>query len=359
MNKNVDSVMLELLREDARSVFAFDLSSNDVVYINKSLQRFLSALNIPVSAANLLNIVHHQDRDFLVERYQKLKPGCFLKDIKFRILARGQKQVWIRLNLYLNTNPSEPVLTGYLEDISTYKAEVSRLNDFADKKSAVLNILTHDLAGPLGNIQMFSDFITDKIGTIEDQELHYLTTMISQISKQGISLIRDYVDGEFMDSAEGELVLTRVDIVKPLKNLLGEYQQSKKDKGLIFSFMASDEELFTYVDKPKFLQAVNNLLSNAVKFTPPGGKIAIELAKQGSTTVISIKDTGIGIPEKYHATLFEKFNSARRPGLDGQPSIGLGMSIVKTIVDWHNGELWFESDEKSGSVFYIQLNNNR
>lgn len=359
MTNSVESLMVELLRNDVRSVFAFDLSSNKVIYTNKALKKFLVSSKIPIYDINLFNLVHPQDKAIVLEKVREIKPGHFSPDIKFRILTRDQKELWIRLNFYLDKNQMKPVLTGYFEDISTYMAELSRLSDYADKKSAVLNILTHDLAGPFGNIQMFSDYIADKASTIEVQELHQLTTMISQISKQGAALIRDYVDGEFMDSVQRDLTLTKIDIVKPIKNLLAEYQQFKKAKGLTFTLITAYDELFTYADKPKFLQAINNLLSNAVKFTPDGGKITIELTKQANTTLVAVKDTGIGIPLKFHATLFDKFNSARRPGLNGQPSVGLGMSVVKTIVDWHKGKIWFESDEINGTIFYIQLNNKK
>ncbi|WP_248282223.1 sensor histidine kinase [Mucilaginibacter robiniae] len=64
---------------------------------------------------------------------------------------------------------------------------------------------------------------------------------------------------------------------------------------------------------------------------------------------------GVGIPGKYHATLFNKFSKAGRPGLKGQVSIGLGMSIIKTLVEWHKGEIWFRSKEHEGTTFYIEL----
>lgn len=356
MMKNVDTLMLDMLREDVRSSFAFDLSANDFIYMNKALQRFLSALSIPVSFNNLLNVVHHEDRSFVVEKFRGLKPGYFYKDIKFRILLTGQKQLWVRLNLYLSTDQLTPILTGYFEDISAYMGELSRLNEYADRKAAVMNIIAHDLAGPLGNIQMFSDFIADKVVGLQDQELHDLATTISQISKQSISLIRDYVDGEFMNSIKGELALFKIDIVEALQNVIREHQQSKQNRELTFNFTASINELFAAVDKPKLIQAVNNILSNAAKFTPDGGEITIDITKKANTVLIAIKDTGIGIPKKYHANLFDRFNTARRPGLKGQPSVGLGMFIVKTIIDWHKGKLWFNSEENFGTTFYIELN---
>ena len=91
------------------------------------------------------------------------------------------------------------------------------------------------------------------------------------------------------------------------------------------------------------MQVINNLISNSIKFTPDGGEITVSLEEKENTVLITVADTGIGIPEKYHDTLFDKFTRARRPGIKGEPSVGLGMSIIKTIVEWHQGTIWFES----------------
>lgn len=344
-----------MLEQDDRNCFAFDLSTNLMIYVNTAFQNFQEKTGIYTRFGNLLKLVHKDDRTFFVEKYRSIKPGTFTKDLKFRISISENKQIWIRLSMYLNPDRFNPVLTGYFEDISVDKGELLKLNDYADKKSAVLNILAHDLAGPLGNIQMFSQFISEKLAHNENQELHSLSTDIAKISKQSLGLIRDYVEAEFIESIQGELTLYRVDIVKSLRTLVKEYQQSKLIKNLIFTFVTSNDEVFAHVDKIKFLQVINNLISNAVKFTPEGGEISIELEKQLDSILITVKDTGVGIAQKHHDNLFDKFNSARRPGLKGQPSVGLGMSIIKTIVEWHQGKVWFKSKEHVGTTFYVEL----
>jgi two-component system sensor histidine kinase VicK len=344
-----------MLEQDIRNCFAFDLLTNLMIYGNQSFQNFQEKTGITIVLDNLIKIVHKDDRTYLVERYRSIKSGTFTKDLKFRILTPESKEIWIRLSLYLNSDQLNPVLTGYFEDISVYKGELLKLNDFADKKSAVLNILAHDLAGPLSNIQMVSQFISKKLANNENRELHRLSTNISQISKQSLGLIRNYVEAEFIESAQGEITLYKVDVVKPLRTLVREYQQSSVIKSLDFTFATSNEEVFAHVDKIRFLQAINNLISNAVKFTPEGGEISINLEQQHNSILISVKDTGVGIAQIHHDNLFDKFNSARRPGLKGQPSVGLGMSIVKTIVEWHQGKIWFKSKEHVGTTFYVEL----
>jgi two-component system sensor histidine kinase VicK len=353
--KNIDPLLLEMLEQDVRNCFAFDLSTNLIMYVNQAFLNFQEKLGIPITFSNLLKIVHRDDIIGFKEKYRSIKPGTFTKDLIFRVSISENRQIWICLGLYLNSDKSNPVLSGYFEDISVYKGELLKLNDYANKKSAVLNILAHDLAGPLGIIQMFSQYISEELAGNENPELHRLSTDIQQISKQGLGLIRDYVEAEFIESTQGELSLYRVDVVKPLRTLVMEYQQSKLIESLTFKFVTSNEEVFAHIDKPKFLQAMNNLISNAVKFTPEGGEISIDLEKQLNSVLITVKDTGVGIAQKHHDNLFDKFNSARRPGLKGQPSIGLGMSIIKSIVEWHQGKVWFNSKEHVGTTFYVEL----
>ncbi len=101
---------------------------------------------------------------------------------------------------------------------------------------------------------------------------------------------------------------------------------------------------------------INNLLSNSLKFTPYDGKIEVSITEPNEKEIlIKVKDDGIGIPSDLQPFLFDKFTKARRKGIHGEPTTGLGMSIIKTIVEWHNGRIWFESSEGIGTTFYIEI----
>ena len=124
---------------------------------------------------------------------------------------------------------------------------------------------------------------------------------------------------------------------------------------ITFSCRSSKERIFAEIDEDKFMQVINNLISNSLKFTPKNGNIDVYLTESKKQVLITVADNGIGIPKKYHATLFEKFTNARRNGLNGEQSTGLGMSIIKTIIEWHKGKIWFDSEENKGTTFYIEL----
>jgi two-component system sensor histidine kinase VicK len=77
-----------------------------------------------------------------------------------------------------------------------------------------------------------------------------------------------------------------------------------------------------------------------------------------TTVLIKVEDTGIGIPAAIQPFIFDKFTKARRPGIHGEPTTGLGLSIIKTIIEWHNGRIWFVSAEEKGTTFFIQIPKN-
>ena len=178
---------------------------------------------------------------------------------------------------------------------------------------------------------------------------------IERVSKKAIRLIQDFIQQEFLGSARVNLQKTRCDLVKIFETLIEEYQESENKLGQTFRFHINQANIYAELDESKFMQAINNLISNAIKFTPDGGEISIGLEGKEDKVLITVADTGIGIPKKFQAGLFDKFNDARRPGLKGEPSAGLGMSIIKTIVEWHQGKIWLDSEENKGTTFFIEI----
>ncbi|RZM21235.1 MAG: ATP-binding protein, partial [Pedobacter sp.] len=170
-----------------------------------------------------------------------------------------------------------------------------------------------------------------------------------------IKLIRDFIDQEFIESASVKLVRSRVELVGKISTASQDYLNMQESLRVNFSCRSNRNTVFAEIDEDKFMQVINNLVSNALKFTPEGGKIDIYIRENKKEVLITVADTGIGIPKRFHATLFEKFTDARRSGLRGERSTGLGMSIIKSIVEWHEGKIWFVSEEGSGTTFFIQL----
>ena len=102
-------------------------------------------------------------------------------------------------------------------------------------------------------------------------------------------------------------------------------------------------------------QVIDNLLSNAIKFTPANGRVELSAAQEADGILIRVADTGIGIPPEAMPRLFERFYRVQRGDHRTIDGTGLGLSIAKAVVEQHQGQIWVESEEGKGSVFYVAL----
>jgi two-component system sensor histidine kinase VicK len=347
---------LALAELSRHGIFSFDIKSCRFVYCNPSFRKYVQIVDdlIPDSAVSLM--IHPDDEDYVRENYGRLLKSDKNKNLEFRLILPDQSVKTVRVEAFNTvTKDKRQVITGIMEDITAYKAHNDALNKFSNKKNALLSILSHDILGPLGTIQNLSVIINRKFLNTENQEIGRFMSSIEKISKRSISMVRNLLTQEFLETADAELIRRRTNIVAAISTLIEQYKESEEITTSTFNFSASSDTILIDVDEPKLLQAINNLVSNAIKFTKDDGLMEISIEEEQNTVLFRLRDNGVGIPEAYHKSLFEKFSGARRTGLHGEPSHGLGMSIIRTIIEWHHGKIWFESKEQVGTTFYIRL----
>jgi two-component system sensor histidine kinase VicK len=340
-------------------LFAFHLQINKVLYLNAAFEKVwnVSREFIGSNLSLLFDTVHPDDRVLVEDSFTNIKSDRQNQQLEFRILLPPeQQQKWIRLKAYASEKSNKEIIVGIAEDITADKDYSDTLHKFSDKKNSVLQILSHDLLGPLGNIEMSTLMLSEETKISSDESVMELVDTIKRNSKKGVTMIRDLINDEFLNSSEASLVKQRVDIVERINIVIDQLQKSRISKPpQLFEFISCSETLFVTIDDSKFMQVITNLLSNALKFTPDTGNIRITLEDKEENILIKVQDNGIGIPGHLQPFLFDKFTKARRQGIHGEPSTGLGMSIIKTIVEWHKGHISFESKEGTGTTFYIEI----
>lgn len=353
-------IISELAERSDKVTFIYDPDSNHFRYLNPAFEQVWEKTreSIKKNPNILLQTVHPEDREYVMQGYSALDTKNHGKKFEFRIQILNEKARWIRLTPLLIRKADDLVICGFAENITISKEHNNTLHKFAAKKNSILEILSHDLAGPLTKIKGISSILTERLKTYNDPELQGLVEKIAETNERSIQLIRELIKQEFLESANSDLIRKRVDILEVIREVIEQYKASEKDIQKTFKLRSSRKEIYVDVDDFKFSQVINNLISNSIKFTHDGGTISIAIEEKKESILITVADDGIGIPEHLHDGLFEKFTKARRPGIRGEPSVGLGMSIIKTIVEWHNGKIWFESQENKGSTFYIELPNN-
>lgn len=349
-----DDIYKAIAEQSPHANFVFDLDSDRFIYVNQAFKSLTGSGEDKVSVSSLLELVHPEDRQYLAKSYQTLLEGLNKQTIDLRLIVNNEEK-YVRLTPFHLSTTSGRFIIVYAADITADTNNLQTMKKYANKKNSILNIISHDLRGPLGIANTVTQVLTRKV---EDPRLIDMIKTVSKILDQSIELITDLTGREFLETTGVELVKQRVNIAQKLKEYMEEAQKSSVMKKRTFNFSSSDKSIFLSVDESKFMQVMNNLMTNALKFTKDDGNISLNIKDQRDSVLFTFSDNGIGIPKQYHPTLFAKFTDARRIGLKGEATVGLGLSIVKTIIEWHDGKIWVESDEGAGTTFYIEIPRN-
>ncbi|KKG15180.1 hypothetical protein EO98_15260 [Methanosarcina sp. 2.H.T.1A.6] len=222
-------------------------------------------------------------------------------------------------------------------------------------KSEFLATMSHELRTPLNSVIGYSDILLAQMfGPLNERQLRYLKN-ISISGNHLLNLINDILDISRIESRDISLsfeIVHVADIFEDVKNIAIPFATSKN---ISVEFLAKPADLNIYADKIKFKQILYNLVNNALKFTPENGHIEVVANKSGNTIRISVGDDGIGIPEDRQQIIFEPFKQIDSSLSRMYGGSGLGLTIVKNLVEMHSGEIKVKSEVTKGSTFTIVL----
>jgi signal transduction histidine kinase len=277
------------------------------------------------------------------------------KKYEIRLLQALDREKYIRCSIFPVKTNDVVSFCGIVEDITVARHNKTHIEQINARKNATLEILSHDLKEPLALMKLMASSIKADIEKTGNQRLVDSLQFITQMCERNMKLVRSIINHEFLKSSVIEIKRERVDIVWEIQDVIRTYQKSHLKELKDFRFESSSDKIYLHLDSMKFMQVINNLISNAIKFTEMGGVIAIKIQEKKDSVLVIVSDDGIGIPDDLKPKLFDKGGEALRTGLSGEESSGLGMSIIKSIVELHKGEIWFESEEGKGTTFYISL----
>jgi two-component system sensor histidine kinase VicK len=347
-----------LIEEIPSVFFVYNVALRSVTYVNASYEQLLGGQPSQINdeLPGILARLHPDDQDYAADCFERLVAGLLREDVQVRLVAEDEPVQWLRVRAVRSQAPDGTrSITGFIDDITAEKATHQNAAKFNTKKNSILEILSHDLAGPLRLMQTLTEQLGEQLQTYPDPRLHELIRIITTTCRESTDLIHDFVDNEFLESSNVELKRERVNLVERVGIMVDNYRRTEARLNMVFTLETSAPAIYASIDENKFMQVLNNLVGNAIKFTPAGGHIRVGLNEQPGYILVTVADDGVGIPEELQEGLFDKFTKARRPGLRGEKSTGLGMSIIHTIVQLHGGRIWFESVEKQGTIFFIEL----
>jgi two-component system sensor histidine kinase VicK len=243
-----------------------------------------------------------------------------------------------------------------IHDITHVRRHEDYLVKYGAKKNTLLDNLSHQISGALSLMQHLS-FEAGKL-LHADAEINVKTylNLIEANCLHCVDIINDLMRHEHVESADIVVKKTKVDVVQIASIIHQELLQSYSARKILLQSSSPSIQIMT--DNVKLLQVINNLTSNALKFTDPEGLIFISIQEHEHEVIISVADQGMGIPDSLKPLIFQKQPGGGRPGLNGERSIGIGLSLCKKLVNLMDGRIWFDSEEGKGSTFYISLPRN-
>ncbi|MEV4281508.1 PAS domain S-box protein [Actinoplanes xinjiangensis] len=234
------------------------------------------------------------------------------------------------------------------------QAVVAELRTVARTRDHFVAAVTHDLRVPLTSIRGYTEILLDADTALPDS-LGRMLTVIDRNAERLLKLVDDLLTTARMEAGKLHLVLAPVEIAGFIHEICESFRPETIRRHITFEVAAVGELGTVSLDRHHIERVLSNLVSNAVKFTPDGGTVSVEASKGADELTITVTDTGIGIPEAEIGQLFTPFSRASTASKEQTPGTGLGLTIVKAIVEQHGGTISLTSHVGSGTAVTVRL----
>ena len=221
------------------------------------------------------------------------------------------------------------------------------------RRDFVANV-SHELKTPITAIRGAVETLQDVALQRPEDARRFLDMLSRQVEKLS-ALIEDLLSLARIEQGmeKGSILFERIHLTDPVRRSVEDYRHAARKAGVTLRFFGGDDEIILIANPHLIEQAVSNLIDNAIKYTPEGGEISVDVRKIGQEAVISVKDTGIGIPAAIQERIFERFYRVDKSRSRALGGTGLGLSLVKHIMNAHKGRVEVRSQEGKGSVFML------
>jgi len=299
------------------------------------------------------------DREAYSARLQEQKA---LTNFERCLRRKDGNPVWVLENAtFLDGKNGAPgVIEGTLIDITERKqaeAELRKAKDVAESalqmKLDFVSFATHQLRTPLAGIN-WSLELAAQAENLSEETASFIQDG-RESAQRLIGMVNNLLDISRLESGKLKLAAKETSLAELTQSVLKDVSHCIEKQGHHLSVSGMEGIPAVLVDPELFRQVILNMVSNAIKYTPSGGKIDIRMGRENSFVRWAITDCGIGIPKASQARLFEKFYRAENVYKIETEGTGLGLHLVKLIVEKSGGRIWCESEENKGSTFQFTL----
>lgn len=302
-----------------------------------------------VSENGWIYIVHPEERQANIELWtecvQTKQPFFF----EHRFRNKNNEYRWFLSRAFPEIDEAGEVKkwVGTSTDIDDMKKQERQKNDF-------IKMANHELKTPVTTIKGYVQLLKKMRGNSDDKFLtNSLNTIENQVNKLNL-LIGDLLDISRMESGILPLKKKQFSLVGLVTETIEDIKASEQSHQINFE-LKHTSDIEVCADKDRITQVLNNLLTNAIKYSPHTKKVNVELFAEGDWAIVSVEDFGIGMDECELNKIFERFYRVSGEDEETFPGFGIGLFIVKDILERHEGKIWVKSIKEKGSKFYFSL----
>lgn len=323
-----------------------------------------------MSYNDFLEVVHPDDRQNLVDTFVESQKNGSEYDVEYRVIYSNASVHWLstRGKTYLDSEGRAANMMGVVRRITDRKnadEELSRVyalerkardeaEDANRTKDYFLALVSHELRSPLNAILGWTKILLTK--EVDDEMRKNALQTIERSALSQAKLIGDLVDSSRIASGKLRLEMRPMNIFDIINTVFNSQKPTAETKNINLTFNFNSENATVFGDLVRLQQVFTNLLTNALKFTPENGNIQIDLNADEENVVVSVKDDGQGIGAETLPHIFRQFSQGDQTNSRDQAGLGLGLSIVKTLVEKHEGRVTAHSEGVGfGSVFTVTL----
>ena len=229
-----------------------------------------------------------------------------------------------------------------------------RLSELNYEKNSLISIVSHDLSTPFASIGMWTQLMQSDVSNLTIEQKKALSR-IEQATAYGEKLIRHILDVEKVQTNQHKLQLENLDLRIFSESIIDMFQPAAARKNIQLRLECPEKSLYFLSDRQLLTRMIENLLSNAIKYTERGKNVWMSVSEERDAISIKVRDEGVGIEKDELPHLFAKYSKISSQPTNGEPSTGLGLSIVKRICEELNGKISCESSLGEGSIFTVVL----
>lgn len=294
-----------------------------------------------------LNIVLPEDRPMVEETIRTMQPGQAV-NLDYRIRHKQG-------HIYRVRNSMTPILDGddALVDVICAITDITSYYELSELKSQLIRMASHDLKHPLAIAMGYFGILLEDIGMLLDDTQRSMTQWITESHEMMNGMLTELADLEQV-GMKGIQHTEKIDWLSLVDKVIEQSALQLENHQHQLSLDRPATPLTVEGEAIRLHQVLFNLVSNAIKYTPDGGKIAVRVFVENQRVFTEVQDNGAGVPEDFRVKLFKPFSRAKSPETAHIPGTGLGLSLVKSIIEQHDGEVIYRPESK-GSTFGFWL----